>query len=193
MPIPYAPVARVLAGAALLAAAAACADDRVPVPLDTAQAVGGNASSPVATPQDNPLADGANRPGATAPVSDATTMAQVDTVIITASRGLTAIPTNIAIPLIQRLEERLDDTDVEPLDQIADGLEDLREELEKQPVDGKRVGTILIDVGNRTSAVGASQQIAGAGGPKITQLGELLTEAGRQLGGTIAGRTVAPR
>jgi hypothetical protein len=120
-------------------------------------------------------------------------MAQVDTVIITASRGLTAIPTNIAIPLIQRLEERLDDTDVEPLDQIADGLEDLREELEKQPVDGKRVGTILIDVGNRTSAVGASQQIAGAGGPKITQLGELLTEAGRQLGGTIAGRTVAPR
>ena len=183
-------------GAALLLAAAACAgnaDSEAALRADTGTAVAGQANAPVSTPQANPVVPGADRPGATAPVSDAVTMAEVDTVIITASRGLTAIPANIAIPLLERLEKRLDATNVEPLDQIATELEELREELGKTPIDGRRVGTILLDVGNRTSAVGGNPQIAGAGAAKITQLGELLVQAGRQLGGTIAGRPAAPK
>ena len=187
---------RLLAGAAFVVAiAAACSnnDNEVPVRLDTGTAVGGNASTPGATPQANPVVPGADRPGATQPVSDPVTLAEIDTVIITASRGITAIPTAIAIPLIQRLEDRLDATNVEPLDQIASEMEELREELGKSPIDRRRVGTILLDLGNRTSAVGGNPQIAGNAADRLTRLGELLTQAGRQLGGTIAGRPAAPR
>ena len=185
-----------LLGAALLAAVAACAgntDQEVALRADTGTATAGQANSPVSTPQANPVVPGGDRPGATAAVSDSVTLAQVDTVIITASRGLTAIPANIAVPLIQRLEDRLDATDVEPLDQIATEMEELREELATTPIDGRRVGTILLDLGNRTNAVGGNAQIAGAMAPRLTELGDLLTAAGRQLGGTIAGRPAAPK
>lgn len=175
-----------------LLATAACADNKVPVPLDTAAAVGGNASTNVATPQANPVAT-PDDPSATQPVSDPVTVAQIDTVILTAGRNITQIPTNIAVPLLQRLEERLDATKTPPLTQIADGLGDLRGELGKDKIDGKRVGSILLDLGNRTSAVGGNRQIAGAASDRLTQLGELLTQAGRQLGGTVLGRTAQPR
>ena len=174
------PQARAFA-AALVLAAVACADTKVPVPLDTAQPVAGQASTPVATPQANPIVPGANRPNATAPVSDPVTLAEIDTVIITASRRITDIPPNIAIPLIQRLEDRLDATNVEPLDQIATQLEELREELAESPIDGNRVGRILVDLGNRTSDVAGNPQIAGAAAGRLTRLGELLTQAGQQL------------
>ncbi|CAA9319727.1 MAG: hypothetical protein AVDCRST_MAG11-1937 [uncultured Gemmatimonadaceae bacterium] len=187
---------RALAAALLAAALTACAgnaDKEAPLRADTGTSVAGQANAPVSTPQANPVVPGADRPNATAAVSDPVTLAEVDTVIVTASRGLTAIPVTIAVPLIQRLEDRLDATNVEPLDQIASELEELREELGKTPVDGRRVGTILLDLGNRTSAVGGNAQIAGAAAPKLTQLGELLVGAGRQLGGTIAGRPAAPK
>ena len=187
---------RLLPGATLLVAIAACggnADTKAPIQTDTAAAVAGQANTPASTPQANPIVPGADDPAAKQPVSDPVTVAQIDSVITTAGRDITQIPANIAVPLIQRLEDRLDATNIEPLDQIASGLEELREELGKSPVDGKRVGTILIDVGNRTNAVGGNAQIAGAAAPRLTQLGDLLVGAGRQLGGTIAGRAATPK
>jgi hypothetical protein len=148
---------------------------------DSAPATGTDTTTPVTTPQANPIVPGADRPGATQALSDPKTIAEVDTLIVAAARGITQIPTAIALPMIRRLEEHLDATNVEPLDQIASGLEELREELGKQQIDGNRVGRILIDLGNRTNAVGGNAQIAGSAAPRLTRLGELLTQGGQQL------------
>lgn len=110
-------------------------------------------------------------------------VADVDSVIAGAqtSGGITSIPPAIAVPIIQRIEDALDATNVEPLDEIATDLESLREELGGD-VNGADVSAILVRLGEKVTAY--APQAPAAAQERLTTLGTALTTQGRQLGGS---------
>ena len=109
-------------------------------------------------------------------------VADVDTVIAGAQAqgGLTSIPPAVAVPIIQRIEDALDATNVEPLDQVAADLEALREELGGD-ANGAEIGAILVRMGERVTAY--APQAPAAAQERLTTLGNALTTQGRQLTG----------
>ena len=108
-------------------------------------------------------------------------VADVDSVIAGAqtSGGITSIPPAVAVPIIQRIEDALDATNVEPLDEIATDLEALREELGGD-VNGADVSAILVRLGEKVTAYAPQ---SGAAQERLTTLGNALTTQGRALAG----------
>lgn len=121
---------------------------------------------------------------ATPAAGGSTLVTDVETVVTQGEgQGLTAIPVATALPIIQRIEDQLDATDAEPLDEIATDLEKLREALGKSSVQGTEVAGILRGLGQKTTAVAGNAQVAGAAAPMLTRLGTLLTTSADKLGG----------
>lgn len=108
-------------------------------------------------------------------------VADTDSVIAGAQApgGITSIPPAVAIPIIQRIEDALDATNVEPLDEIATDLESLREELAGD-VNAADVSAILVRLGEKVTAYAPQ---AGVAQERLTTLGGALTTQGRALGG----------
>ena len=121
-------------------------------------------------------------PGDTMGAAAASTLlADVDSVVAGAQSpgGLTSIAPAVAIPMIQRIEDALDATNVEPLDEIATDLESLREELAGD-VNAGDVSEILVRLGEKVTAYAPQ---AGAASGTLTTLGGALTTQGRALAG----------
>lgn len=106
-------------------------------------------------------------------LADPGTVAQIDSIATAASGGLTAIPVAVAVPLIRSLEQKLDASEDEALDDIADELEKLREELDGD-INGGEVANILERLGPKVAAVAPR---AGAAGAQLTAIANALTAA----------------
>ena len=110
-------------------------------------------------------------------------VADVQTAVSAAEGGLTKVPVATAVALVQRIEDRLDATDVPALDDIASDLEKLREELGESTINRGDGGTILVRLGTKTTAVSNDAAVAGSAAAPLQRLGTLLGEQGRALGG----------
>lgn len=108
-------------------------------------------------------------------------VADTDSVIAgaQAAGGITSLAPAVAIPIIQRIEDALDATNVEPLDEIATDLESLREELGGD-VNAADVSAILVRLGEKVTAYAPQ---SGAAQERLTTLGNALTTQGRALAG----------
>lgn len=118
-------------------------------------------------------------PGMAAPttgagsLADPSTAAQIDSIATAAGGGLTAIPPALAVSLIRSLEQKLDATEDPALDDIADELEKLREELGGD-INGGDVANILERLGPKVQAVAPR---AGAAQAQLTAIASALTAA----------------
>jgi hypothetical protein len=167
---------RASAACALVLAATACskAEDGAAT-IDTAAA--NTAAGAVTADSAGAMAPG-TAAGTTASLADASTGPQLDSIATAAKGGLTALPAAVAVPLIQSLEDKLDNSNDPALTDIAKDLEKLREELSDDTVDGGDVSEILGRLGPKVTAV------AGKGGPAsgtLTAIGAELTKAGASL------------
>lgn len=113
-----------------------------------------------------------------ATLADASTSAQLDSVNTAAKGGLTKLAPAVAIPLIQSLEDKLDNSNDPALTDIAKDLEKLREELDDDTIDGKEVGNILERLGPKVTAVADK---GGAASGTLRSIGTELTSAARTL------------
>lgn len=91
-------------------------------------------------------------------LADASTVAQIDSVATAANAGLTSLSPAVAVPLIRSLEEKLDASEDPALDDIADELEKLREELDGSKIEPPEIANILERLGPKV------QQVAARGG-----------------------------
>lgn len=87
--------------------------------------------------------------------------------------GLTALPPNLAVSVIDGWIVRLED--VPTAQPIAAKLVDLRMQLLAQPIDGAAVGALLTELGTATRAFAADD-------PALGQLASALTNSADQLG-----------
>ncbi|MGZ8378217.1 MAG: hypothetical protein ACXW61_16885 [Gemmatirosa sp.] len=127
------------------------------------------------------MAPGTATAGTPGSLSDASTVAQLDSVATAARSGLTSLAPAIAVPLIQSLEDKLDASNNPALTDIAKDLEKLREELnDAGGVNGGDVASILERLGPKVTSV-ASQ--GGAASGTLTAIGNELTRAATQLRG----------
>lgn len=113
-------------------------------------------------------------------LSDANTVSQVDAVIAAAQGGLTKLSPKAAIDALDPLREKLHNSGEPTLEKIADDLDDLKDELDNDKIDGRKVGGILQKLGTNTTAA-SSGSSAGAASAKLATLGKLLTTAGNSL------------
>ena len=107
-------------------------------------------------------------------LGDPSTAAQIDSIATAASGGLTSIPAAVAVPLIRSLEQKLDATEDPALDDIADELEKLREELDGGDINGGDIANILERLGPKVQAVAPR---AGAAQAQLTAIANALTSA----------------
>ncbi len=104
-------------------------------------------------------------------MADSTRTVDVDTTIAALQQGLTSVPMQDAIAVIESWQQQLQGTD------LAEDLADLKQAL--QSGDSGAISQIMSDLGEDTSdaAADASGDVA----VKVEQLGELLSQAGQSL------------
>ena len=119
--------------------------------------------------------------GTTSSLSDPSTGAQLDSIATAAKGGLTSLPAAVAVPLIQSLEDKLDNSNDPALTDIAKDLEKLREELSDDTVDGGDVSEILARLGPKVTNVAGK---GGAASGTLQAIGSELTKAARALKGS---------
>ncbi len=95
----------------------------------------------------------------------------VDTTIAALQQGLTVIPVEQAIAVIESWQQQLQGTD------LAEDLGDLKAALSQGDVSS--ISQILTDLGEDTSE--AAAEATGDVAVKVEQLGELLSQAGQSL------------
>lgn len=167
---------RTLAVAAVALLAACGGSDDAREGTDTA-VMGGAVTGDTAAAGAGTMAPGmATTTGAS--LADASTSAQLDSVSTAAKGGLTKLAPAVAIPLIQSLEDKLDNSNDPALTDIAKDLEKLREELDDDTIDGKEVGNILERLGPKVTAVADK---GGAASGTLRGIGTELTSAARML------------
>lgn len=104
-------------------------------------------------------------------MADSVRSVDVDTTIAALQQGLTAIPVEQAIAVIESWQQQLQGTD------LAEDLGDLKAALSQG--DAGAISQILIDLGEDTSE--AAADATGDVAVKVEQLGELLSQAGESL------------
>lgn len=104
-------------------------------------------------------------------MADSTRTIDVDTTIAALQQGLTAIPVEQAIAVIESWQQQLQGTD------LAEDLGDLKAALSAG--DAGKISQILTDLGEDTSE--AAAEATGDVAVKVEQLGELLSQAGQSL------------
>lgn len=95
--------------------------------------------------------------------------------------GLTAIPAAAAVDNINGWIAKLEGAGFDGAEEITDNLEELRDELESDEIDGAEVGGLLTRLGELTSAAALGASSSSQDG--LNQLAELLSGAGASLGG----------
>ena len=115
-------------------------------------------------------------------LNDPSTVTQVDAIISAASGGLTSLSGSAAIAAIDPVREKLHNSGKPALESIADDLDDLKDKLDDNPINGREVGTILSRVGPKVTKASTEPE-AGAASQRLSRLGTLLTQAGTKLGG----------
>ena len=170
--------------AAALAASVACSRGETSTADTTTVGAAGSATAttPAGTITDSGVAAGAGTgvgAASTNNLNDPSTVTQLDAIISAAEGGLTSLSGSAAIAAIDPIREKLHNSGQPNLESIADDLDKLKDELDEDRIDGRRVGAILNTVGPKVttaaSAPGAPQQ--------LSRLGTLLTNAGKQLAG----------
>jgi len=116
-------------------------------------------------------------------LSDPSTVVQVDAIISAAESGLTSLSGTAAIAAIDPIREKLHNSGNAGLESIADDLDQLKDKLDDNPINGREVGTILSRVGPKVTTASSSPE-AGAAAQRLSRLGSLLTQAGQRLSGT---------
>lgn len=104
-------------------------------------------------------------------MADSIRTIDVDTTIAALQQGLTSIPVEQAIAVIESWQQQLQGTD------LAEDLGDLKAALTSGDV--ASISQILSDLGEDTSE--AAADATGDVAVKVEQLGELLTQAGQSL------------
>jgi hypothetical protein len=104
-------------------------------------------------------------------MADTTRTIDIDSTIAALQQGLTSIPIEQAIAIIESWQQQLQGAD------LAEDLGDLKQAL--QSGDTQSIAQIMSDLGEDTSesASAATGDIA----VKVEQLGELLSQAGQSL------------
>lgn len=119
-------------------------------------------------------------------MAETETMASSDSVTVGGTisllqQGLTSISASAAVSNIEGWQEQLEAAGSEPLMAISNNLEELKGELQNDSIDGAAVGELLVSLGDQT--VDAAQNAGGTATAQLTQLGNLLQQAGNQLTG----------
>ena len=164
-----------------LAALAACGGGETAsttTTTDTGMGAGATTSAAGATTGDSGMMAPGTAAGTGASLADASTTAQLDSVATAARTGLTSLAPSVAVPLIQSLEDKLDNSNDPALTDIAKDLEKLREELGAGTVDGGDVSEILERLGPKVTNVAAN---AGAASGTLRTIGEQLSAAAKTL------------
>ena len=167
--------------AAVATTAVACSK-RDEAATDTAGSV---ATTPAGAVTDSSVAVGTGTgvgAAATNNLNDPSTVTQVDAIISAAESGLTSLSGAAAIAAIDPIREKLHNSGKPTLEGIADDLDDLRDKLDDNPINGREVGTILSRVGPKVTKASTEPE-AGAASQRLSRLGTLLTQAGTKLGG----------
>ncbi|MDF1505915.1 hypothetical protein [Roseisolibacter sp. H3M3-2] len=167
---------KLMAGVATVLAVA-CGGNKDVATTDTA--VTGTATGTVAGDSAGMMAPGTGA-GTTASLSDANTGAQLDSVATAARGGLTSLAPAVAIPLIQSIEDKLDNSNDPALTDIAKDLEKLREELNDDTPDGPDIANILERLGPKVTNVASK---GGAASGTLTAIGSELSKAATALKG----------
>ena len=167
-----------LAAAALAASLVACSKGETAADGTDTTAVATSAG----TVTDSGMTTGAGTgvgPASTNNLNDPSTVTQLDAIISAAEGGLTSLSGAAAIAAIDPIREKLHNSGQPNLESIADDLDQLKDKLDDDKINGREVGTILSRVGPKVSTAGS-----GAGAPpQLAKLGTLLTGAGSKLGG----------
>jgi hypothetical protein len=104
-------------------------------------------------------------------MADSIRTIDVDSTIAALHQGLTSIPTEDAITIIESWQQQLEGSD------LAEDLGELKQAL--QSGDTATIAEIMVDLGEDTSESAASA--TGDVAMKVEQLGELLSQAGQSL------------
>ncbi|GAP94374.1 hypothetical protein [Leptolyngbya sp. NIES-2104] len=104
-------------------------------------------------------------------MADSVRTVDVDTTIAALQQGLTSIPVEQAIAVIESWQQQLQGTD------LAEDLGDLKAALTQG--DASAISQILTDLGEDTSE--AAADATGDVAVKVEQLGELLSQAGQSI------------
>ncbi len=104
-------------------------------------------------------------------MADSTRTVDVDTTIGALQQGLTSVPVEEAIAIIESWQQQLQGSD------LAEDLGDLKQALLSGDV--ASIAQIMSDLGEDTSDAAANA--TGDVAVKVEQLGELLSEAGQSL------------
>ncbi len=157
---------RALGACVLVLAAAACG------PSDTNR--NGTIDGDAAARIDSAGAMSGTGTAAGGTLADANTAAQIDSVAQAARTGLVSLSPAVAVPLIRSLEEKLDASEDEALDDIADELEKLREELDGDKIEPPEIANILERLGPQVERVAAR---GGAAEGSLREIARALTAA----------------
>ncbi len=169
-----------LFAAALAASVVACSGGETSTADTTAM---GSATTPAGTMTDSGMAVGTGTGVGAASMNnlnDPSTVTQLDAIISAAEGGLTSLSGAAAIAAIDPIREKLHNSGQPTLESIADDLDDLKDKLDDDTINGREVGTILGRVGPKVTTASSTP-----GAPaQLSRLGTLLTTAGRTLGGS---------
>lgn len=128
------------------------------------------------------------------PIPNETEAAEVSALVDTLEGGITQIPLSKAINRIDDWKRKVTDTEREDLQPIAAGLGELHQALTGEGIDGVRIGSILVRLGEQTEASADTVPPATTGDSNaelkkgLQRLGSLL----RHAGAAMAGGTTAP-
>ena len=163
---------------ALAGVAVSACGDRGAEGTDTSAAIAaaGDSAVAAATPEGGVMEPG-TATTTNASLADPSTVTDLDQTVTAAEGGLTKLAPAAAIAIIQRFEDKLDNSNDPDLTDIAKDLEKLREELGDDTVDGEDTSDILKRLGEKVTKVAAKP-----GAPaQLTRLGSALSSAGKQL------------
>ena len=118
--------------------------------------------------------------GTSAMMTDPSTGPQLDSLTTAARGGVAAMKQ--AVPVIQRLEDKLDNSNDPALTDIAKDLEKLREELADDTPDGPDIASILERVGPKMTSAAANA------GPLASSMRSLGQQLGQAAGAARGGR-----
>ena len=111
--------------------------------------------------------------------------ADLNATLVAFERDVTGLDPVMAVGNIDGWIKALRESDEQGLGSIADDLEQLKSELQKESVDGQKVGELLNTLGEQTTQ--AASKADPALSPQLLQLGSLLSDAGGQLSGGQGG------
>jgi hypothetical protein len=166
---------------AVVALAAACGGEKTATTDTTASL--NPLPSPTGAAAESASAVGGGTGGVTSEagagsLGDPNTVAQLDSVNTAAKAGLTNLPVAVAVPLIRSFEGKLKGSNDAALRDIGDELDDVREALEKNPVDRGELAEALGELGPKVTKAAAK---GGAAQATLRSIGAELTKAATAL------------